>query len=159
MMAKFDNDYLALRALETRLQSVFNGEYAGSYSRYNGVDVRTKSDEDEEPENIGRPLVLLDLSSGDRSDWSSAAGAVRQVTVSATTFVTDNSGGTQGAANPVTSDEQLSRDLVQEIESNRTAWEAAGLYDMQISPGEVNKGNNTTARRIEHRVTFHYFLA
>lgn len=157
-MPKFSSDFEAIRAIESRLQSVFDGEYASKYTRYNGVDVKTKTDEDSEPENIGKPLILLDQSNGDRSDWSSAQGEARQVTLEATTFVSDGSGGTQGAANPVTSDECLSIDLVSEFESNKIAWDSIGINDPVIKPGGLDKREGDTARRIRHQITFHYFL-
>lgn len=155
-MPSFANDYLAIRALETRLASVFATTYAANYTRYNGVDVRLRTDEDSEPENIGKPLILLEQESGERSDWSSMAGEYRAVTVSATTFVSDGSGAQQGAANPVTSDEQLSRDLVTEIETNYAAWRDLGLQDIRVSSQPLNKTDGDTVRRIGHRITFKY---
>lgn len=155
---KYGSDFAAIRAIETRLQSVFNGTYAERYLRYNGVDVKTKTDEDSEPENIGKPLILLDLSSGDRSDWSSAQGEARQVTVDVITFVSDGSGGTQGAANPVTSDECLSIDLQAEFDSNRVAWDSIGINDPSFRPGGLDKREGDTVRRMRHQIVFHYFL-
>lgn len=156
-MPSFANDYLAIRALETRLASVFATTYAANYARYNGVDVRLRTDEDSEPEHIGKPLILLEQESGERSDWSSMAGEYRAVTVAATTFVSHGSGGKQApVANPITSDEQLSRDLVTEIETNYATWRDLGLQDIRVSSQPLNKTDGDTVRRIGHRITFKY---
>lgn len=157
-MPTFANDYLAIRALETRLATVFNDTYAANYARYNGVDVKLRTDEDSEPENIGKPLILLEQESGERSDWSSMAGEYRDVAVSASTFVSDSSGGTQGAANPITSDEQLSRDLVTEIETNYATYRDLGLCAVAITAQSLNKAEGDTVRRIGHRISFTYAL-
>lgn len=158
-MPTFPDDYAAIRAIKARLELVFSTTYAAKYVRYNGVDVELKTDEDSEPENIGKPLILLDQSSGDRSDWSSAQGEVRQVAVLATTFVSDGSGGTHGAANPTTSDEFLSKDMVAEFESNRAAWDMVGIHDPSIRSDGLDKREGDTVRRIRHTITFQYFRA
>lgn len=152
----FTSDYLAIRALETRLAVIFGigGEYSLKYATYGGVDVRMRTDEDSEPENIGRPLLLLEQSSGARSDWSSMAGEYRDVEATVTSFVTDASGAQQGAANPVTSDELLARDLVLEFETNYATWRDLGLMNIAISAGSLEVGELT--RKVAHRVTFKY---
>lgn len=155
-MPTFADDYLAIRVLETRLQTVLNSTYEDHYTRYGGVDVKVKTDEDSEPENVGKPLVLLEQESGGRSEWSSVRSEYRDVGVLATTFVSDGSGAQQGAANPITSDEQLSRDLVTEIETNYTAWRDLGLQNIRIASRGLSKAEGEVVRRIGHLISFSY---
>ena len=157
-MPTFSDDYAAIRAVETRLATVFGtgGTYATKYAGYGGVDVKLKTDEDDEPENVGRPLILLEQESGDRSEWSSARDEYREVAISATTYVSDNSGAQQGTANPVTSDELLSKDLVQEIKANYATWRGLGIEGITIGSQRLNRAQGETVRRITHRISFQY---
>lgn len=157
-MPNFSSDYLAIRALETRLATVFGvgGPYAAKYATYGGVDVRLRTDEDSEPENVGKPLLLLEQSSGNRSDWSSMAGEYRDVEAVIETYVSDFSGAQSGEANAVTSDELLSRDLVQEFEANYATWRDLGLEGIAFTSGSLAKGEGDVARKITHRVAFKY---
>ncbi len=158
-MPTFTDDYAALRAVETRLATLFatGGAYALKYAGYGGVDVKLKTDEDEEPENVGRPMILLEQqSSPDVSELSAASDDFADIALQAMTLVSDSSGAQQGTANPVTSDELLSKDLVFEIRDNYSDWRDLGLYNIRISPGQLVKGKDETVRRISHRITASY---
>ncbi len=155
----FSSDYLAIRVLETRLAESFgdDGVYAAKYATYGGVDVKLRTDEDSEPENVGKPLLLLEQSSGARSEWSSAKAEYRDVEVTVTSYVSDSSGAQQGTANPITSDELLSRDLVIEFQENYATWRDLGLAGIQISSGALAVNPNSTWRRISHSIQFKYY--
>jgi hypothetical protein len=161
-MPTFDDDFAAIRALETRLATVFGtgGTYASDFTTYGGVDVKLKTDEDTEPENVGRPLLLIEQESGERDEnWSSAQGEYRRVTALITTYVSDGSGAQQGTANPVTADELLSKDLVKDVEDNYLTYFDLGLADVRITSQRLVKQDGATTRRIPHRVSFAYLKA
>lgn len=160
-MPIFLSDYLAIRAIETRLAAAFGtgGVYAAKYATYGGVDVKMRTDEDSEPENVGKPLLLLEQSIGARSDWSSMAGEYRDVEVTLTSYVSDSSGAQQGTANPITSDELLARDLVLEFETNYAAWRDLGLQGIMFDSGTLAKAEGSVTRKMAHRVAFKYSRA
>ena len=157
-MPNFTSDYLAIRAMKTRLAALFStgSTYATKYATYGGVDVKLRTDEDSEPENVGKPLLLLEQSSGARGEWSSMAGEYRDVEVTLTSYVSEGSGAQQGTANPVTSDELLARDLVQEFETNYAAWRDLGLQGIMFDSGTLAKADGSVTRKMAHRVAFKY---
>lgn len=155
-MPTFTSDYAAIRAIETRLVTVFGTTYAASYTSFGGVDVKVVTDEDDEPENVGKPLILLEQTSGTDSEISSAQSEYRDVTVTATTYVSDFIGAQVGTANPTASDELLSIDLVKEFDTNYATWRDLGLLGIKFKSGSMAKANDSTTRRISHQITFAY---
>lgn len=159
-MPTFTDDFSAIRALKTRLATVFGtgGTYEADFTSFGGVDVQMKTDEDDEPENVGKPLIVLeqDAAGSGTSQFSSARSEYRDVVVMATTYVSDFSGAQQGTANPTTSDELLSKDLVKEIEGNYAAFRDLGLEGIEIIPQRMVKDAATGVRRIPHRISFSY---
>ena len=155
-MPTFSDDYAAIRALKSRLLTVFGVTYVADFVGYGGVDIQIKTDEDDEPENVGKPLILIEQESGDVSEWSSVRSEYRDVTVLATSYVSDNSGAVQGTANPTTSDELLSKRMVADVQSNYAVYNAVGIENIKITPQRLTRVSKEVARRIPHRIFFSY---
>lgn len=161
-MVTFTDDIAAIRALQNRLATQFaTGDYAASYSGYGGVDVVFIYDESDVPEHIGKPMILIE-GTGEKSPFSSVNQIFRTITATATIRVSDFDGGQVGTANPVSSDEQLSIDLVKEIESNWQTWQGLGLLMIEIRSGNLRTSadqDKTPIRETPHVITFHYYRA
>lgn len=161
-MATFSDDFTAIRALATYLQSEFAGTYAANYSRYKGLDVVLRTDEAKESQRVGKPYILIEQESGDRSEWSSLDSEYRMVTAVATATATDKSGAVKGVANPVVGYEQASRDLIDAIHANYATLRGLGLQGIEIqAQRQVSDTNEKSSgeQRIPHRITFHYHRA
>jgi len=155
-MTTFTDDIAAIRALKTRLATQFaTGDYGAAYAGYGGVDVVLIFDESDEPEQVGKPMILLSLEDGGGSEWSSARDEYRDVTVMATVMASDFSGAQVGTANPVSSDELMSADLLREVQINYAAWRDLGLQNIRIMPQKMSVTENGI-RKTPHRITFSY---
>lgn len=161
-MPTFTDDIAAVRALKTRLATQFaTGDYAASYSGYGGVDVILNYDESDEPEHVGKPMILIGVPAGSLSEWSSNAGEFRNVTVELKVYASDFAGAQIGTANPVSSDELLTKDLQNEFYSNYFTWEDLGVLDVQFTPSQLTtqQGSTGDIRTMSHSVSFKYQLS
>lgn len=159
-MPTFANDYLALRALHTRLTTVFTVTNAATYADFGRVDVVLARSEDTLIEQSGHPCIVIDQQDGTRSEWSDPGTEYRKVTALVACQADDSSGAQSGTANPITSPELLSRDLVTEIKTNIVTWFNLGLMGIEIQADKaiMPTGDDIPAGMtiIPHRVTFHY---
>lgn len=161
-MPTFSDDITAARAVSSRLQTVFAsaGTYGSHYSGFGGVDVIQQLDESDEPEHVGKPMVLVGVPIGGLSPWSSHTGNYRDVTTELKVYSSDFAGAQVGTANPVSSDELLTKDLQKEFYSNYFTWEGLGILDVQFTPSQLTtqQGNAGDIRTMSHSVSFKYQL-
>ncbi len=155
-MPTFTDDIAAMRAIKTRLSTVFGA--LSKYDTYGGVDVVIAYDESDIPEQVGKPMILLE-GTGQPSSMSAAKDDFRMVTVTATVMATDANGAQVGAANPVSSDEQINSDLQEDIKNNYATWRDLGLLGIDIQTGNMTEGEDSQKRPIRktaHTITFNY---
>lgn len=146
-MKGYPTDLASVRGIVDYLNDKLNDDYKTDFERYGGVDVKLIHDESGTPEHVGRPMVLLNMSSGALSVFSAAQKQLRDVMLQVAVIVTKYIGGQVGTANRIASDEKLTNAL-DELLNDRQAMTSIGILNSSLSIGEVIEGGDPDNNRL-----------
>ena len=157
-MTTYPDDYSAIRAVKSRLASLFgtDGDYGDAYQSFGGVAVVVRNDENSPPEIAGGLTLLLEQEDGSGSDWSSNGDVWRSVSVIIEAQASDFSGAQVAASNPTATQELLSCDLLSEFVNHYTTWRGLGIYGVELRAGKARSAEDGTVQIIPHRLAFQY---